>query len=91
MAIEYFGYGILYRKKEVFEYRVTKLSDFVEKIIPFFDKYSLIGDKVKNFEDFKKVSDLMVNKSHLTEEGLNKILSIKSNMNMNREWDSIFL
>ena len=32
--IEFFGCGILYRKKEVFEYRVTKLSDFVEKILP---------------------------------------------------------
>ena len=66
-------------------YAVSKISDIQNIIIPFFDKYSLIGDKVKNFEDFKKVSDLMVNKSHLTEEGLNKILSIKSNMNMNRE------
>jgi hypothetical protein len=66
-------------------YAVSKLSDIQNIIIPFFDKYSLIGDKVKNFEDFKKVSDLIVNKSHLTEEGLNKILPIKSNMNMNRE------
>lgn len=69
----------------IIRYTVSKLSDIQNIIIPFFDKYSLIGDKVKNFEDLKKVSDLMVNKSHLTEEGLNKILSIKSYMNMNRK------
>ena len=69
----------------IIRYTVSKLSDIQNIIIPFFDKYSLIGDKVKNFEDLKKVSDLMVNKSHLTEEGLNKILSIKSYMNINRK------
>jgi hypothetical protein len=30
-------------------YAVSKLSDIQNIIIPFFDKYSLIGDKVKNF------------------------------------------
>jgi hypothetical protein len=69
----------------IVRYTVSNLSDIQNIIIPFFDKYLLIGDKVKNFEDFKKASDLMVNKSHLTEEGLNKILSIKSYMIMNRK------
>ena len=53
--IEYFGCGILYRKKEVFEYRVTKLSDFVEKILPVrrFGKM-LLGDKLSNSGDILK-------------------------------------
>ena len=66
-------------------YTVTKLSDIQNIIIPFFDKYLLMGDKVRNFEDFKKVSELITKKSHLTKEGLNQILTIKSNMNFNRK------
>lgn len=69
----------------VIRFAVTNLSDIQNKIIPFFYKYSLIGDKLRNFEDFKKVSDLMTQKSHLTKEGLDKILTIKSNMNFNRK------
>ena len=53
--IEYFGCGILYRKKECFEYRVTKLSDFEEKILPLkrFGKM-LLGDKLSNSGDILK-------------------------------------
>lgn len=40
----------------VIRYTVSKLSDIQNIIIPFFDKYSLMGDKIINFEDFKKVS-----------------------------------
>lgn len=69
----------------VVRYTVSKLSDVQNKIIPFLDKYPIIGEKVKDYEDFKKVSNLMTNKSHLTEEGLDKILSIKSKMNFNRK------
>ena len=65
--------------------QITKFNYIVNIIIPFFNQHPILGMKNLDFEDFKKVSDLMVNKSHLTEEGLNKILSIKSNMNMNRE------
>ena len=69
----------------VIRFAVTKLSDIQNKIIPFFDKYSLVGDKLINYEDFKRVSDLMARKSHLTKEGLDEILAIKSNMNFNRK------
>ena len=69
----------------VVRYSVSKLSDVQNKIIPFLDKYSIIGEKVKDYEDFKKVSNLMTNKSHLTKEGLDEILAIKSKMNFNRK------
>lgn len=46
----------------VIRYAVTKLSDIQNIIIPFFDKYPLMGDKIKNFEDLKKVSDLITKK-----------------------------
>jgi len=32
----------------------TKFSDFMEYIIPFFDKYQIIGVKSENYQDLKK-------------------------------------
>nr|YP_009254044.1 hypothetical protein [Hypomyces aurantius]ANC62729.1 hypothetical protein [Hypomyces aurantius] len=69
----------------IVRYTVAKLSDIQNKILPFLDKYPIIGEKVKDYEDFKKVSDLIADKSHLTKEGLEEILKIKSKMNFNRK------
>jgi hypothetical protein len=52
---------------------VEKFSDIIEKIIPFFDKYPLVGKKSKDFQYLKKVALLMKSKDHLTEEGLQEI------------------
>jgi len=82
--IEFFGCGILYRKKEVFEYRVTKLSDFVEKILPFFDKYPILGIKSQDYLDFCKVVRLMQTQAHLSRPGVEEILTIKRGMNRGR-------
>lgn len=67
------------------ELEVTKLSDLTEKIIPLFSKYSLQGNKVNDFNDFKKVAIIMKNKSHLTLEGIEEIKLIKSGMNKGRD------
>lgn len=84
--IEYFGCGILYRKKEVFEYRVTKLSDFVEKILPFFEKYPILGIKSLDYQDFCKVVRLMQTQAHLSKKGVDEIITIKSGMNKGRRY-----
>jgi hypothetical protein len=39
-----------------------------------------------DFNDFKKVAEFMKTKEHLTSEGFNKILKIKSSMNQKRSW-----
>ena len=66
------------------ELEVTKLSHLTEVIIPLFSKYSLHGDKINDFNDFKKVAMLMKNKSHLTPEGIEEIMRIKLGMNKGR-------
>lgn len=38
---------------------VTKYQDIVDKVIPFFDKYFIIGVKVSDYYDFKKVAILI--------------------------------
>jgi len=63
---------------------VTRLYDITEKIIPFFDKYPIIGVKSQDYQDFKKVAKLTTNEDHLTTEGLDNIRKIKAGMNKGR-------
>ena len=75
--INYFGCGYLSVRKDIIDFHVTKFSDIIEKIIPFFNKYPILGVKKKDFEDFKLVASMIKDKKHLTEEGLSKIKEIK--------------
>ena len=69
--VNYFECGYLSYRNDIIDYRVTKFSDIVpgrrlqgvvwvaprrKKIIPFFDKYPVLGVKQKDFEDFKIVA-----------------------------------
>lgn len=67
-------------------FAVTKISELMEVIIPFFNKYTIQGLKSLDFSDFKKVAMMIDAKKHLTIKGLNRILEIKLNMNKHREW-----
>ena len=53
-------------------------------IIPFFDKYPIIGMKALDFADWCKTAELMKNKAHLTPQGLEEIKKIKQGMNKGR-------
>ena len=82
---EFLNCGNLYKKRETFQLMVTKLEDIVTIIIPFFKKYPIRGVKGLEFADFCKVAELMNNKKHLTEEGLEQIRQIKAGMNTGRK------
>jgi len=49
-------------------YRVCKLDDLINVIIPHFDKYNLISQKFADFVIFKEIVKLMKNKEHLNQE-----------------------
>jgi hypothetical protein len=70
------------------EFTVTSLKDINNIIIPFFSKYPLQGVKLADYLDFCKVVELMKNKAHLTQEGLDQILEIKLGMNTGRNHGS---
>jgi hypothetical protein len=72
-------------KQSAVYFVVVKYKDIIEKIIPLFDKYPIKGIKALDYSDFKKVATMMFTKEHLTEEGIYKIQSIKSNMNLSRK------
>lgn len=55
-----------------------------EKIIPFFQKYPILGVKSLDFEDWCRVAKLINNKVHLTKEGFKTIRKIKAGMNKGR-------
>ena len=85
--IDYLGCGKIEkpstRTNEV-RFVINRFSNLIDKIIPFFDRYSLRGIKSMDFQDFYKVSKIMEDKGHLTPEGLKKIKSLKSGMNTGR-------
>nr|YP_009568431.1 LAGLIDADG endonuclease [Drechslerella brochopaga]QBL02513.1 LAGLIDADG endonuclease [Drechslerella brochopaga] len=68
------------------DYVVTKFDDIKCKIVPFFDKYPLQGEKYLDFLDFKKIMLLKGNSYvSLTKEMLAEIKQIKSGMNKGRK------
>lgn len=81
--VEYFDCGNIYfrENKEVVDYCVEKYSDLTEKIIPFFNKYPILGVKNQDFKDFCWVVSLIKEKKHKTQSGLDEILEIKAKMN----------
>jgi len=82
--IKFFGCGQYIKRGSIGEFQITKLSDLVDTLIPFFKKHPIIGVKSNDFKDFCKVAELMQNKEHLTTEGLNQIRLIKAGMNSGR-------
>ena len=82
--LNYLGCGRCYSSRNEVSFITSSFSDIKNKIIPIFDKCILLGTKKEDFQDFKKVAELMESKDHLTEEGIKKITFIKSNMNSKR-------
>lgn len=78
--IEYLGCGnvSIRGEKEISDLKVTKFIDLKSKIIPFFKKYPLIGNKVLDFYDFCEAADIMMNKGHLDKDGLEQIREIQA-------------
>nr|AFN16313.1 LAGLIDADG homing endonuclease [Sporothrix stenoceras] len=62
--------------------KVSNLDTIVNKVIPFFNKYTLFTQKKGDFILMTKVVDIIKNKEHLKLEGLADIIKIKSVMNL---------
>ena len=77
--------GNLYKNRDAFEYQVEKFSDIKNKIIPFFNKNRIQGIKSLDYQNWCKAAELIKNKAHLTEEGLDQIHKIKAGMNRGRK------
>ena len=63
-------------------FSVRSLEDITSKIIPHFDLYPLITQKRVDYLLFKTVILKMLQKDHLTKEGVEAIINIRSAMNL---------
>ena len=61
-------------------FRVRKLADLRDKIIPFFDQYSLNTKKKVEYLQFRKLCYLLSDKIHLTESGFPYCLNLAKNL-----------
>lgn len=75
------GIGLIYKGRNSVIFRVRSLEQIMGVVLPHFDKYSLITQKKADYLLFKEVVLLMKKKEHLTQDGLNKIVAIKSSLN----------
>jgi hypothetical protein len=58
--------------------QISKFVDIVNIIIPFFNKYPILGMKSLDILDFKKACYILKTKKHLTSTSVfNKIIKIK--------------
>jgi len=76
------GIGAVRSSKDKCSYVVSSLSQISNIIIPHFDKYPLISQKQGDYLLFKDVVLRMLNKEHLTREGLKQIVAIKASLNL---------
>lgn len=74
------------KHKSVMRFKISKLNDILNLVIPHFDKYPLITSKNLNYIDFKKVMFIIKSGEHLTEDGVKKIMDITNQMNTKRSF-----
>ena len=86
---ESFGCGVIYYQKEkrknhspCYRFEINNRQDLIKNLIPFFKKHPLHSSKRKSFEIFCKILDLIEKKEHFSEDGLEKIRKLKSQMNI---------
>lgn len=98
--VDYFGCGNFNyhnKEKKAVIFVVRKFVDINSKIIPFFEKYKVLGVKNKDFLDWIEAAKVIESKNHLTPsapglsrwrgrgaEGYKRIYKIKENMNSYR-------
>jgi len=86
--VEYLGSrtGKIYKYagKSAISLIIVDFKDITNILVPFFNENPIIGIKLYDYFDWCKIHSLMLNRSHLTVEGINSIRKIKSGMNTGR-------
>lgn len=81
-----FGCGVItsIRPSGKVEFTISDIYSIINIVIPHFLKYPLRGTKYLDFCDWVSAAHIVYNKEHLTQEGINKIIHLKSGMNKSR-------
>ncbi len=83
--VDYFGCGSYYSYKNYAEYKCQYFEHNYDIILPFCQKYPIMGVKSLDFQDWCKIAKMLKNKVHLTEEGLDQMKEIRDGMNRSRK------
>ena len=86
---KFFGCGAIYFQKDnrrnhtsCYRYEINSQKDIHQILIPFFDKHLPQSSKKKDYMLFREIAMLIKLKKHRQKEGLQKIVSLKSKMNL---------
>lgn len=60
------------------KYKIGRMDDIANKLIPFLEKCPLQAKKAETFRYFKEVVKIRVNKEHLTKRGVKKALKLQA-------------
>ncbi|RYE14677.1 MAG: hypothetical protein EOP45_19335 [Sphingobacteriaceae bacterium] len=73
--VEYLGSGKIYKYpgKSAVSLSIVDFKDITNTIVPLFNENPIIGTKLHDYIDWCKIHSLMINRSHLTVEGINSI------------------
>jgi len=63
-------------------FRVQSLEQIHNVIIPYFDKYPLITQKLADYILFREIVIKMMQKEHLNKEGFQAIVNIRASLNL---------
>ena len=82
----YFNSGKVYNysEKSAVVLEIFNFSDIYSTILPFFEEYPIVGVKQLDFLDWSRAAKLMSKGSHLTNDGISLIRTIKESMNRGR-------
>jgi hypothetical protein len=87
LIIKYLGVGRLekHSKRPIVNLVIGNFSELSKIIIPFFDKYPILGIKYLDYKDWCKIANLITLDLHQTKEGFEEIQQIESGMNRGRK------
>lgn len=88
ILVSYFGGGSIIKHHEAIYFRVTKFKDIYEKIIPLFKKYSIIGVKALDFEDWCKAAEIMKAKGN-TKGRIRKNNKNQNGYEQRKKWEKL--
>ena len=70
--------------QNIVQFNIVSIKNINEGLVPQFDTYSFVGNKLANYLIWKEILKLVNSKAYLTPEGLEKIKDLKSTLN---KWD----
>jgi hypothetical protein len=76
------GVGSISEKGDEAYFRVQSLEQIFNVIVPHFDKYPLITQKLADYILFREIVMKMLQKEHLNKKGLQEIVNIRASLNL---------